>query len=345
MAALIIINAALPAQAINNHEATATAAATSDPLGGATEFAKAAEMTDVKVMLDWTPNTNHSGLYIAQAKGYFKDANLNVELLPPGDALPEQVVGLNTAQFGISYSEGFSFNRASGVPIVSIAAIIQHNTSGFAALHDKHPLTTPADLKGLRYGAFGSPIEQPFIDLLIKCEGDTDPNVEMINVGYVDPLPLLERDKIDFTWLFYGWDGLRSQVAGLPLDIIMLKDYTQCVPDYYTPILITNEEMIKAKPDVVEAFVQAAARGYADAIQNPSEAADILLKAAPDLDPALVKASADWLAAQYQADAPRWGAQKAEVWQKFVDFMITNKVLDKAYDVNTAFTNAYLPGQ
>lgn len=336
-------NAALPAQATSNQEATVTPAATSDPLGGATEFAKAAQPTDIKVMLDWTPNTNHAGLYIAQEKGYFKDANLNVELLPPGDALPEQVVGLNTVQFGVSYSEGFSFNRVSGVPIVSIAAILQHNTSGFAALHEKHPLKTPADLKGLRYGAFGSPIEQPFIDVLMKCEGVSEPNIEMINVGYVDPLPLLERDKIDFTWLFYGWDGLRSQVAGLPLDIIMLKDYTQCVPDYYTPILITNEEMIKTRPDVVKAFVQAAARGYADAIKNPAEAADILLKAAPDLDPALVKLSAEWLASQYQADASQWGEQQAEVWQKFVDFMVTNKVLDKAYDVNAAFTNDYLP--
>jgi ABC-type nitrate/sulfonate/bicarbonate transport system substrate-binding protein len=136
---------------------------------------------------------------------------------------------------------------------------------------------------------------------------------------------------------------MRSQIAGLPLDIIMLKDYTDCVPDYYTPILITNEEMIKTQPDVVKAFVQVAARGYADAIQNPAEAADILLKVAPDLDPALVKASAEWLAAQYQADAPRWGEQKAEVWQKFVDFMVTNKVLETGYDVNTAFTNEYLP--
>jgi ABC-type nitrate/sulfonate/bicarbonate transport system substrate-binding protein len=312
-------------------------------VGSAGVGAATAAPAKVRMMLDWTPNTNHTGLFVAQAKGYFAEANLDVEILPPGDTLVEQIVGIGTVDFGISYSESFSYSRASGLPVISVAAIIQHNTSGFAAIREQHPLKTPGDLNGLRYGAFGSPIEEPFLKTLITCAGANTPNVEVINVGYVDPLPLLERDRIDFVWLFYGWDGLRAEIAGLLLDVLMLKDYAQCVPDYYTPILITNETVIKDKPEVVRAFVGAVARGYAFAIENPAAVADILLKAAPDLDPALVKASAAWLATQYQADAPRWGEQQAEVWEKFVAFMVTNKVLETPFDVTDAFTNDFLP--
>ncbi|MFN8421585.1 MAG: ABC transporter substrate-binding protein [Anaerolineae bacterium] len=302
-----------------------------------------AQTPSLRVMLDWTPNTNHLGLYVAQAKGFYEEAGVSVELLPPGDTLVEQIVSAGTADVGVSYSEGFTIARASGLPIVSIAAIIQHNTSGFAALSDAHPLKSPADLKGLRYGAFGSPVEQPFIDLLMKCADADASSVEVINVGYVDPLPLLERDKVDFVWLYYAWDGLRAKLSGLNLDMLMLKDYANCVPDYYTPILISSEDVIQNNPDALKAFMAATAKGYQYAIENPEEAADILLQAAPDLDAALVKESALWLKDQFQADAPRWGEQSAEVWQKFVDFMAENKVIEQPFEVDQAFSNDFLP--
>ena len=231
------------------------------------------------------------------------------------------------------------------MPIVSIAAIIQHNTSGFAAMHDKHPLKTPADLAGLRYGAFGSEVEKPMLDILTKCAGASADKIEFVNIGFTDPLPLMEKDRIDFVWLFYAWDGLRAKQQNTPLDFIMLRDYQQCVPDYYTPLLITNEDMIKSQPDVVKAFVQATARGYAYAIQHPDESADILLKAAPDLDANLVKESAKWLAPQFQAEASRWGEQKQSVWQGFTDFLVKNGALKAPIDVKAAFTDDYLPGK
>jgi ABC-type nitrate/sulfonate/bicarbonate transport system substrate-binding protein len=300
----------------------------------------------VTVLLEYTPNTNHLGLYIAQAKGYFKDANLIVEIQQPGEVQVEQIVATGKAQFGLSYQEQFTFSRAAKVPIVSLAAIVQHNTSGFASLADKHPLKTPADLAGLRYGAFGSEVEKPMLDILMKCVGGKGADsIEFINIGFTDPIPLLDKDRVDFVWLFYAWDGIRAQQQGFKTSFLMLKDYTNCVPDYYTPILITNEDMIKNQPDVVRAFVQATARGYVFAIQNSAEAADILLKAAPDLDPKLVKESAQWLAPQFQADAPRWGEQRAEIWQGFTDFLVKNGVLKETIEVKPAFSNEFLPGQ
>lgn len=345
-----LIAASGRAQATGALQATAapTMAATGgDPLGGATTFAKADKPTSVTVLLDYTPNTNHLGIYVAKAKGFYDEANLNVDIQQPGDIQVEQIVATGKAQFGVSYSEQLTYSRASDVPIVSIAAVIQHNTSGFAAMHDKHPLKTPADLVGLTYGAFGSPIEKPMIDSLLKCAGvdDSIKPIEYINIGFSEPFPLMAKDRIDFVWLFYAWDGIRAKQQNIKLDFLMLDEYTNCVPDYYTPILITNEAMIKAQPDVVRAFVQATARGYAYAIQNPDDAAAILLKAAPDLDAALVKESAEWLAPQFQADGPRWGQQRLDIWQNYVNFVLKNNAIEKPIDPAAAFTNDFLPGK
>ena len=128
----------------------------------------------------------------------------------------------------------------------------------------------------------------------------------------------------------------------MDLDIIMLKDYLACIPDYYTPILITNEAMIADDPDTVRAFVEASAKGFEFAIANPGEAADILLDANPDLDAALVQASQEWLAGEYQAEAEQWGVQSGDVWQGYADFLIDNEIID-SFDGAGAYTNDFLP--
>jgi len=124
---------------------------------------------------------------------------------------------------------------------------------------------------------------------------------------------------------------------------VMLSDHTDCIPDYYTPVLITSESMIKNKPDIVRAFMKAVSKGYQDAIANPDKAAEILRKAAPEMDAAFVKASQAWISPRYQADAPRWGEQKLSVWQDYSEWMAKNKIIDKPIDAQAAFTNEFLP--
>ena len=317
-----------------------------DSLGGATEFAQADERTPVTVMLDWTPNTNHTGFYAAQALGFYDEANLDVTIQEPTDLLVEAVVADGLAQFGVSYQEFTTYALAEGQPVVSLAAIIQHNTSGFMTLAESYPLDRPADMAGLRYGGFGQPdLEMAVIDALLVCDEAAPGSVEYVDVGYVDVIPLMERDRIDLVWLFYAWAGMDAELRGVDLNGIMLMDYTDCMPDYYTPILITGQDMITDQPDVVAAFVQATARGYAYAITNPTEAAGMLLEAAPELDADLVHASVEWLAPQFQADAARWGQQSESVWQGYSDFLVDNGILETSIDVTAAYTNDFLPGE
>ena len=299
------------------------------------------EVKDVTMMLDWTPNTNHTGLYVAQAKGWYEEAGLNVSIIEPGESFVESAVSTQAAHFGISFQEWATFSMAEDVDIVSVAAIIQHNTSGFAS-RGSAGISTAADFDGKRYGSFGSPIEAPIINLLMECDGSSVDGVEFIDIGFADFLSVTEADEVDFAWIFYGWSGISAEQQGVDLDIIMLKDHLDCVPDYYTPILISSNALIGEDPELVDAFVKATARGYEFAIENPSEAADILLEAVPELDEELVRASQDWLANEYQADAAKWGLQTEAVWQNFADFLIESEVLAGEFDGSAAFTNEFL---
>ena len=300
------------------------------------------ELIPVKFMLDWVPNTNHTGIFVAEAKGYFEDAGLDVNIIQPGEVYPEAAVASGAADFGITFQEQVTLARADDIPIVSIAAVIQHNTSGFASAASLN-VSSPADFEGLRYGAWGSPFEEPTLEVLMECEGADFSKLEIVNTGWSDPLALIAEKQIDMAWIFYGWQGFQAQQQGVALNVVMMEDYFDCIPDYYTPVVIASEDTIATRPDVVRALIKALSRGYEFAVQNPGEAADILLAAVPELDAELVRASQEWLSGYYQAEAPRWGEQKESVWKDYSDWMVEHGILSTPISASDAFTNEFLP--
>ncbi len=300
------------------------------------------ELTQVTLMLDWVPNTNHTGIFVAEANGYFEDAGLDVRIIQPGEVYPEAAVIGGSADFGISFQEQVTLARADSVPIVSIAAVLQHNTSGFASLTELN-VKSPKDFEGLRYGAYGNPFETPTLKVLMECAGGDFDKLEIVNTGYADPLALIAEKKTDLAWIFYAWQGFQAEQQGIDIDVVMMKDWFDCIPDYYTPVVIASEDTISNRPDVVRAFTGALSRGYEFAVQNPDEAADLLIAAVPELDPELVKASQNWISQYYQAEAPRWGEQKESIWQGYSDWMVENGILQNSISGKDAFTNEFLP--
>ncbi|MFY3791340.1 ABC transporter substrate-binding protein [Ureibacillus sp. MALMAid1270] len=298
------------------------------------------ELKKVSVVLDWTPNTNHTGLYVAKEKGFFEEQGLDVEIIMPGDAGADQLVASGNADFGVSYQEGITLARTQGVPIVSLAAIIQHNTSGFASPADLN-ITSPKDFEGKTYGGWGSPIEQAVLQTLMTVDQADINKLDIVNAGNADFFTM-KNQGIDFAWIYYAWTGIEAELRGEKINMIYLTDYTEKL-DYYTPVLATNEDMISNNPDTVKAFVTAAAQGYQFAIENPEEAANILSVAVPELDSELVLESQKWLSSKYQDDAPRWGEQKLEVWKNYADWMTEHGVLEDEFDPEKAFTNEFLP--
>ncbi|HEX3031070.1 MAG TPA: ABC transporter substrate-binding protein [Bacillota bacterium] len=294
----------------------------------------------VTVLLDWVPNTNHTGLYVAKEQGYFKDQGLDVEIIQPSQGGVAGLVANGQAQFGISYQEEVTMARLQKVPIVSVAAVIQHNTSAFAAKKQSH-ITRPKDFEGKRYGGFGSPTENAVIEALMRKDGGDVKKVQFINMGSADFLASVGKN-VDFSWIFMGWDGVRASMQGVALDAIMVKDADPAL-DYYTPVIITGEKLIKEKPEVIKAFMAAVSKGYQFAIAKPDEAAKMLVKNAPETDAKLAVESQKWLASQYQAEAPRWGEQKLSVWQGYADWMGAKGLLQGKLEGSKAYTNEFLP--
>ncbi len=331
------------APATVNPAQTRAAAASTTSASSAVVATTTGGTQKITVMLDWVPNTNHTGLYVAQAKGYFKEVGLDAEILPlaEGGSL-EQIVGNGKVQFGISSSESLAKARSEGIPIVSIAPIIQHNTSGFSSLK-KANIARPKDFEGKRYASFGSATEKALIGRLMQSDGGDVGKVEFVETGDADFLTLAQKGQVDFAWVFEGWEVIDGKLRGLDLYYLPLTNYTKVVPDYYTPIYIAGEEIIAKNPGVVGNFLAAISKGYNDAIADPKGTGDILAKATPETSKELIQQSQQYLAKQYKADAPRWGDQKPEVWQNFATFMTEQKLLAKPFDPTKAFTTQFLP--
>lgn len=312
-----------------------------DAVGTSAETGTAADR-DVTVMLDWTPNTNHAGLYLAATNGWYDEAGLDVEIIQPGEQGGLPALASGDADFAVSVQEELTPARAQGAPVVSVAAVIASNTSSLLAPADEG-IARPRDLEGLRYGGFGGQLETELVSTLVACDGGDPDTVEFVEVGNVDYRAGFERDFYDFVWVFDGWDGIRLRQAGVDVTTLPFADHFDCIPDWYTPLLATSEQLIDADPDLVRDFMAATARGYDAAGEDPGAAADALLEAAPELDEALVRDSAEYLAGRFAPDGP-WGEQDAAVWEAFTAFLRQAEVLEGEFVVADAFTNEFLPG-
>lgn len=304
----------------------------------------AGEKTKVTFVLDWAPNTNHTGLYVAEKKGYFDEAGLDVDIIQPGEDTAEMMVGTNQAQFGISFQDSMLPTVAGDnkMPIAAVAAVIQHNTSGIISVKGKG-MDRPKGMEGHSYATWDLPIEQATLKQVVEDDGGDFSKVELIPSTVTDEVSALQANQVDSIWIFYGWAGVAADVAGLDTDYFAFKDINP-VFDYYTPVIIGNTEWMSDNPDVAKAFLSAAKKGYEFAVENPDDAADILLEAVPELENGeLVKESQRWLAAEYKADVDRWGYIDPERWNRFYEWINENKLFEVNVPENTGFTNEYLP--
>lgn len=300
------------------------------------------ELEKVTVILDWVPNTNHTGLYVAKNKGYYEEEGLDVEIIQPSEGGTADLVATGQGDFGISYQEEVTYAKTSEnpLPIKTIAAVIQHNTSGFASLEGKE-IITPKDFEGKEYGGWGAPMEEAMLKAVMGKDGGDFSKVEMVNIGSLDFFTSV-KEHVDFTWIYYGWDGIASEVKDTPINFIKLQEFDENL-DFYTPTIITNDELIEEDPEMIEKFLSATSKGYEYSIENPEDAVESLLKDNSEMDRDIAIESQKYLANEYKADADRWGEMKPEMWEDFADWMYERDLIESELDVEEAFTNEFLP--
>lgn len=304
---------------------------------------KKEEKQKITFVLDWTPNTNHTGLYVAQEKGYFEEVGLEVEIQQPPEDGAEVLIASGKADFGVSFQDTMAAALVGddALPITAVAAVIQHNTSGIISRAGEG-MNSPKGMEGHSYATWNSPIELATLEQVVKADGGDFSKVELIPSTVTDEVTALKSKSVDSIWIFYAWAGVKTELEGLETDYFEFADIDP-VFDYYTPVIIANNKFLKENPETAKAFLKALSKGYEFAIENPEEAADILCKAAPELDKELVLASQKYLADRYQAEAKYWGYIDADRWNNFYKWINDNKLVEGELPLNTAFTNDYLP--
>ena len=292
--------------------------------------------------LDYTPNTNHTGIYVAQAKGYFKDEGLTVKVVQPADGTAEAMIGSGQAQMGVSYQDYIANALSSKNPVAieAVAAIIQHNTSGIMS-RKADGITSAKKMEGHTYATWSMPVEQATIKQVMESDGGDFSKLKMVPYEVDDEVAGLKANMFDCVWVYEGWAVQNAKVQHYDVNYFSFVSMDK-VFDFYTPVIAANDDFAKKYPDVVKAFVRAAKRGYEYAIKHPKAAGDILLDAVPELSSDLVQASAKYLAKQYQADAKSWGVIDKSRWDAYFKWLNDKNLVENKLDVNSGWTMDYL---
>ncbi len=308
---------------------------------------------EITMVLDWTPNTNHTGFYVALEKGYYEEAGLTVSIVQPPEDGATVMVASGQAQFGIDFQDYLTpaFSGDNPLPVTAVATIIQHNTSGIISVKG-NGITSPIGMENKNYATWDLEIEKAMLKYLVEKEGGDFNKVGLIPSTVTDCVTALKLssegnangngvDSVDCVWIYYAWDGIAAKVAGLETDFFYFKDFDEAL-DYYSPVIIGNNTYLEEHPDEAKAFMQATKKGYEYAMEHPEEAAEILLKYAPELDRELVIESQKWLADQYQADADSWGVIDGKRWDAFYLWLYENGVIEEKIPEGTGYTNKFI---
>ena len=198
----------------------------------------------VSVALDWTPNTNHTGIYVAQRLGYYRAAGIDLKILPYANTAPETLVSHGRANFGFSYSAGVAFARATGADVTSVFAVLQHTALEIGVRADRSDIQTPRDLDGKTYAGFGSPDETPLLRTVIRNAGGRGDfkNVTLNTSAY----DAVYRGKADFTLPLATWEGIQAKLVGKPLKTFKLARYG--VPPEYSALIASSSKFLRAHP-------------------------------------------------------------------------------------------------
>lgn len=306
----------------------------------------------IRLALDWTPNTNHTGFYVALATGAYRRVGLDVRFLLPDtdgyELTPAKRLTEGGADLAIAPSESVFSYQANGIPVKAVAAVLARDASAIVTLKDSG-LVRPGQLDGKVYASYAARYEDDIIRQMIRNDGGNGEFVSSQPARLAIWQALLAKEA-DATWIFLPWEGVEAEVQGIELNQFLLEDYA--IPYGYSPVLIANSDWATQNADGLRQFLAATAEGFTFAAQNPDEAAQMLIDTAnhPTLnDHAFVKKSQQMVSDYYLNEAGQWGKMQQSVWESFTNFLIHSHLLKDAngesvqnLDTNTLYTNEYL---
>ena len=262
--------------------------------------------------------------------------------MQPPEGGAEGLVANGGGEFGVSFQDTIaaSWAKEAPLPVTAVAAMVQHNTSGLLSAKDKG-IDSMGKLTGHTYATWNAPIELAMMKTMVEDDGGNFSKVNLIPSNVTDIVAAL-KSNVDAVWVYYGWDGIKAKTAGLETNYIpFIESHPEF--DYYSPILIANNDFLKNDPETAKKALAAISKGYEYAAEHPQEAADILMKASPELDKKMVDESQAYLSKQYIADAKQFGIIDGNRWNAFYGWLWKNKLIDREIPKDFGFSNDYLP--
>lgn len=304
------------------------------------------ELKEITLCLDWTPNTNHTGFYVAAAKGYYKEAGLKIKIVQPPENGAALMCASGQAQFAIDAQDTLAPSLASDTPlkVSAVAAILQHNTSGIISRKGEG-MDRPKGLENKTYSTWDNPTELAMVEHIVKKDGGDFNKINLIPNVITDEAEALKNGDTDSVWIYYGWSGINAELKGLDFDYFSFSDSEE-VFDYYTPVIIGNNEFLKNEKEVAKAFIAATKKGYEYAAENPEEAAEILINGddtgSLKGSEQLVTESQKWISKKYIDDAPAFGVIDQERWNNFYQWLYDNKLIEKNLPENAGLNLEFI---
>lgn len=308
--------------------------------------------TPIRLALDWTPNTNHTGFYVALAKGLYKQADLDVQIILPDEdnyeLTPAKRVATGQADLAITPSESVVSFQTNGVALVAVAAVLARDASAIVTLKQSG-IDRPQQLDGKVYASYGARYEDDIIRQMIQNDGGRGQFVShqpsRLNIWHT-----LLTNEADATWIFLPWEGVEADIRGIDLNQFLLDDYE--IPYGYSPVLTAHRDWTEQNADVLRRFMDATSAGFRFAVEDPDEAARMLIETAkhPSLaNRNFVEQSQQLVAGYYLDGEGQWGFMHRNVWASFANWLIRNHLLVDTdgeliqhIDVGTLFTNEFL---
>ena len=295
--------------------------------------------TKISVALDWFPWAGQAGLWVAKEKGYFADEGLDVELNVPADpSTVLQTVGSGRDDFGMSYLPDVLLARAQDVPVVSIMALVQHPLYALITLQESN-VEGPKDLVGKKFGHSGIAFNEILVDTMLKSQGKSLKDVEMVNLGF-DILPALIGKQVDAIVGYWTYETIAAENQGFPVNILRVEQHG--VPDYYELAIVTNEKKIAENSDLVQRFVRATKKGYEDAIADPQAAVQLMKQVNPEMDLNIDSKGVELLVPVWKAENGVFGWQEESTWIAFTKWTKDSGFLSKDVDARQAFDNSFV---
>lgn len=300
------------------------------------------ELKKVDFLLDWVPNTNHTGIYVAKDKGYFKEIGIDLDIKQPANESTSALIINNNAPMGIYFQDYLASKLSKGAPVTAVVAIIENNTSGIITNKSLN-IDSPKELEGHTYGTWDYPIELSMLKFIVEKDGGDYAKIKKVPNNDNNSITNIANGVFDSASVYYAWDKIMADTLKIETNFFYYRDYAPEL-NFYSPIIIANNDYLANNKEEAKKILGAIKKGYIYSIEHPEEAGKILIKYAPELKNKkdFIIESQKYLSKQYATDKNKWGYIDPKRWNAFYNWVNKNKLVKKPIAENTGFDNQYL---